>query len=42
MISRVKEAVKTAFIQRKIEEYNAGLDAQFVSYDAWIREREYI
>lgn len=40
MISRVKDAVKTALIQRKIEEYNAGLDAQFVSYDAWIKERE--
>ena len=40
MISKVKGAVKSALIQRKIEEYYAGLDAQFVSYDAWIQERE--
>lgn len=40
MISMVKNAVKSALVQRKIEEYNARLDEQFVSYDAWIRERE--
>ena len=40
MIGMVKNAVKSALIQRKIEEYNARLDAQFVSYDAWIRDRE--
>lgn len=40
MISVVKNAVKSALVQRKIEEYNAGLDEQFVSYDSWIRERE--
>jgi len=40
MISKIKSAVKTAFIQRKIEEYNVGLDAEFVSYDEWIWERE--
>ena len=40
MISMVKNAVKSALIQRKIEEYNARLDEQFVSYDSWIRERE--
>lgn len=40
MISVVKNAVKSALVQKKIEEYNAGLDAQFVSYDDWIRERE--
>jgi len=40
MISMIKSAVKTAFIQRKIEEYNAGLDAEFVSYDSWMKERE--
>lgn len=40
MIRVVKNAVKSALVQRKIEEYNAGLDEQFVSYDSWIRERE--
>lgn len=40
MISKVKGAVKTALMQRKIEEYYAGLDAQFVSYDEWITQKE--
>ena len=40
MISKVKTAVKSALINRKIEEYYAGLDAQFVSYDAWITDKE--
>ena len=40
MISMVKSAVKSALINRKIEEYYAGLDAQFVSYDAWIADKE--
>jgi len=40
MISMVKTAVKSALIERKIEEYYAGLDEQFVSYDAWITDRE--
>jgi len=40
MISMVKTAVKSALIERKIEEYYAGLDEQFVSYDAWITDKE--
>ena len=40
MISMVKTAVKSALMERKIEEYYAGLDEQFVSYDAWITDRE--
>ena len=40
MISMVKTAVKSALIERKIEEYYAGLDEQFVSYDTWITDRE--
>jgi len=40
MISKVKTAVKSALIERKIEEYYAALDEQFVSYDAWITDRE--
>ncbi len=40
MISKVKNAVKSALMDRKIEEYYAGLDEQFVSYDAWITDRE--
>ena len=40
MISKVKTAVKSALMERKIEEYYAGLDEQFVSYDAWITDRE--
>ena len=40
MINKVKTAVKSALMERKIEEYYAGLDEQFVSYDAWITDRE--
>ena len=40
MISKVKTAVKSALMERKIEEYYAGLDEQFVSYDAWMADRE--
>lgn len=40
MISKVKTAVKSALMERKIEEYYAGLDEQFVSYDAWITDKE--
>ena len=40
MISKVKTAVKSALMERKIEEYYAGLDQQFVSYDTWITDRE--
>ena len=40
MISMVKTAVKSALMERKIEEYYAGLDEQFVSYDMWITDRE--
>lgn len=40
MINKVKGAVKTALMQKKIEEYYAGLDARFVSYDEWITEHE--
>ncbi len=40
MIGRIKGAVKSVLMERKIEEYYAGLDAQFVSYDTWIKEQE--
>ena len=40
MISKIKIAVKSALMERKIEEYYAGLDEQFVSYDTWISDRE--
>ena len=40
MINKVKTAVKSALMERKIEEYYAGLDEQFVAYDAWITDRE--
>lgn len=42
MIRRVKGAVKAALVKRRIEEYNARLDAQFISYHDWIEEREHV
>lgn len=40
MIGRLKGAVKSALMQKKIEEYYAGLDTQFVSYHDWICAHE--
>ncbi len=40
MIKKVKNAVKSALMQRKIEEYYAGLDEQFTAYDKWIQQKE--
>ena len=40
MINKIKGAVKSALMEKKIEDYYAGLDEQFVSYDTWISRQE--
>lgn len=40
MISRVKQSVKSILEDRKIAEYEAWLDALYVSYHDWITDRE--
>ncbi len=40
MLAGVKELIKALRIRQLNRRYEAELDAQYVSYDSWIRQKE--